>query len=248
MIVHLYGQNAMHPEIGRIAEKYKLKVIEDNAQAHGCIYGARQTGSLGDAAGHSFYPGKNLGTVGDAGAVTTNNDELAELVRTLANYGSKKKYENIYQRLNSRLDEIQAAVLRIKLKRLNLDNLRRNQVAKHYVENIKNPEIILPELPSNFVPSSKIKTQNFLNHVWHLFIIRTRFRNELQSFLLKNGIVTLIHYPIPPHKQMTYKRMNHLNFPITEKLHQQVLSLPISPVISDAEVELIIKNVVKFHV
>jgi len=224
MIVHLYGQNAMHPEIQKLVDKYSLKLIEDNAQAHGCSINNKLTGSLGHAAGHSFYPGKNLGALGDAGAVTTNNDQLAEVIRALANYGSRQKYINEYQGLNSRLDEIQAAVLRVKLKRIDIDNARRREIAKLYVENIKNPQIILPQL---FADSK--------THVWHLFVIRTEKRNDLLKFLTNNGVQILIHYPIPPHKQLAYKAWNNLSFAITEKIHEQVLSLPISPVLTTEE-------------
>jgi Predicted pyridoxal phosphate-dependent enzyme apparently involved in regulation of cell wall biogenesis len=263
MIVHLYGQNAMHPEIQRLVDKYSLKLIEDNAQAQGCYYGDKRTGSLGDAAGHSFYPGKNLGALGDAGAVTTNNDELAEVIRALANYGSKKKYENIYQGLNSRLDEIQAAVLRVKLPRLDADNLRRREIAQYYCDNITNPEIVLPQLfqepkPSSGVPSigragrrSQIRNQeseirNNLTHIWHLFVIRNTQRDKLQSYLSASGIQTLIHYPIPPHKQLAYKDWNNQSYPITEKIHSEVLSLPMSPVMTKEEVQCVVNQINRF--
>jgi len=239
MIVHLYGQNAMHPEIERIINKYHLKLIEDNAQAHGCFFGQKRTGSLGDAAGHSFYPGKNLGALGDAGAVTTNNDQLADVVRTLANYGSKKKYENIYQGLNSRLDEIHAAVLRVKLKRLDADNQKRREVAQYYINNIKNPEIILPSI-------SDSQAEKDLSHVWHLFVIRHPKRDDLQHYLTMKGIQTLIHYPIPPHKQSAYKVWNALSFPVTERIHEKVLSLPISPVIEFQELKIVVEIINSF--
>ena len=240
MIVHLYGQNAMHPEILRLTEKYNLKLIEDNAQAHGCYYDGKRTGSLGDAAGHSFYPGKNLGALGDAGAVTTNNDELAEVIRTLANYGSKKKYEHIYKGLNSRLDEIQAAVLRVKLRRLDADNQRRREIAQYYQDHITNPEITLPFcLPP---------VACCLDHVWHLFVIRTLQRDKLQAYLIENNIQTLIHYPIPPHKQLAYKEWNKLSFPITETIHNEVLSLPISPVLTESEVKSVVQIINKFQI
>jgi len=240
MIVHLYGQNAMHPEIERIVNKYHLKLIEDNAQAHGCFYGQKRTGSLGDAAGHSFYPGKNLGALGDAGAVTTNNGQLADVVRTLANYGSKKKYENIYQGLNSRLDEIQAAVLRVKLKRLDADNQKRREVAQYYVSNIKNSEIILPTISDSLAEKG-------LSHVWHLFVIRHLKRDDLQHYLTGKGIQTLIHYPIPPHKQLAYKTMNNLDYPITEITHNEVLSLPISQIIQYDEVDYIVQTLNSYN-
>ncbi len=234
LIVHLYGQNAMHPEIQRLAEKYNLKLIEDNAQAHGCYYDKRRTGSLGDAAGHSFYPGKNLGALGDAGAVTTNDDLLANLIRTIANYGSNKKYVNEYKGINSRLDEIQAAILSVKLKMLDLDNQRRRYIAKYYIDNIKNGFILIPH-----ISSSSLETN--LGHVWHLFVIKCIERENLQKFLNINGIQTLIHYPIPPNKQGAYPQLGNLSFPISERIHREVLSLPIGPEIEDGEIEHIIK-------
>ena len=235
MIVHLYGQNAMHPEILRLVQEYDLKLIEDNAQAHGCNYTDKHTGSFGDAAGHSFYPGKNLGALGDAGAVTTDNYELADVVRTIANYGSKVKYQNLYKGLNSRLDEIQAAVLRVKLPRLDSDNQRRREIAQYYISNNTNQSIILPS--SGNLQSA---TSN-LEHVWHLFVIRTTNRDKLQQFLHENGIQTLIHYPIAPHKQNAYREWAQSDFPISEKIHDQVLSLPISPVMDEEDIEEVIK-------
>lgn len=253
MIVHLYGQNSMHPEIQRMVDKYNLKLIEDNAQAQGCYYGDSRTGSLGDAAGHSFYPGKNLGALGDAGAVTTNNDELAEVIRAIANYGSKKKYENIYQGLNSRLDEIQAAALRVKLKRLDADNQRRREIAQYYCDNITNPDIILPSHPMrlsklNLHPTSNspFTTHHSPSHVWHLFVIRHPHRDKLQGYLTENGIQTLIHYPIPPHKQGAYSSWNGMSFSVTEKIHEEVLSLPISPVMTDDEVQFVVDRINNF--
>jgi dTDP-4-amino-4,6-dideoxygalactose transaminase len=250
MIVHLYGQNAMHPEIQRLTEKYNLKLIEDNAQAQGCFYGEKRTGSIGDATGHSFYPGKNLGALGDAGAVTTDDDELADVIRAIANYGSKVKYQNLYKGLNSRLDEIQAAILRVKLLRLDADNQRRHEVAKYYLENIKHPDIILP----NGI-SLELRTQSSgenspapcalrpapLNHVWHLFIIRLINRDKLQQYLHDNGIQTMIHYPIPPHRQNAYREWDQICLPISEKIHDQVLSLPISPVMDEEDVKKVVK-------
>lgn len=236
MIVHLYGQNSMHSEINRIVDKFNIKLIEDNAQAQGAFYGSLRTGSIGDAAGHSFYPGKNLGALGDAGAITTNNEDLAEVIRSLANYGSKKKYENTYQGLNSRMDEIQAAVLRIKLKRLDSDNQRRREIAKFYQKHITNSEIILPE---SFSDKS---TEINLAHVWHLFVIRSSNRDKLQQYLYKNGIQTIIHYPIPPHKQQAFKNWNHLELPITEEIHRTVLSLPVSPVISNEDASTVVEK------
>ncbi len=229
MLVHLYGSNAMHHEIERLAKRYNLKLIEDNAQAAGCFFGEKRTGSLGDAAGHSFYPGKNIGCLGDGGAVTTDDDELANIIRALANYGSTKKYVNDYQGLNSRLDEIQAAILRTKLPRLDADNHRRNEIANYYLKNIKQADIILPA----YNPNPETKS---LNHVWHAFVIRHPRRDELQKYLIENGIQTLIHYPIPPHKQLAYKEWNNFSFHTTEIIHSEVLSLPMSPVMSENEI------------
>ena len=240
LLVHLYGQNAMHPQITWLKEKYELKLIEDNAQATGCYYGKQKTGSLGDAAGHSFYPGKNLGALGDGGAVTTNNQELEAVIRSLANYGSAKKYVNKYQGLNSRLDEIQAAILRVKLKHLTTNNSQRNKAAKYYIDNISNRNIILPEL-------GKELNDTYLNHVWHLFVIRTRFRNELQNYLSKNDIQTLIHYPIPPHKQNAYQYLNNIKLPITEEIHSTVLSLPMSQELKEEEQDYIVKKINRFN-
>jgi len=231
LIVHLYGKCAMHGEILRLSDKYNLKIIEDNAQSHGCIYNGERTGSLGDAAGHSFYPGKNLGALGDAGAVTTNDENLAEFVREIANYGSRRKYVNNIKGINSRLDEIQAAVLRIKLKRLDIDNLRRRSIAQYYYDTIKNPAIILPESDIELCRSED------LSHVYHVFIIRTKYRDKLQAYLTDKEVQTLIHYPIPPHKQSAYKEWNHLSLPVTEQIHREVLSLPIGPMITDLEVK-----------
>ncbi len=242
MMVHLYGQNSMHPEIKRIVDKFKLKLIEDNAQAQGAFYGSSRTGSLSEASGHSFYPGKNLGALGDAGAVTTNNDELAEIIRSLANYGSNKKYENIYKGLNSRLDEIQAAILRVKLKRLDADNQRRRIIAEYYQNHITNPKIVLPE-----TGNADRATLN-LSHIWHIFVIRHPDRNLLQKFLTENEIQTLIHYPIPPHKQLAYKEWNRFNLPITEKIHNEVLSLPISQVMRNEEAESVVQIINKFQI
>jgi dTDP-4-amino-4,6-dideoxygalactose transaminase len=230
MIVHLYGQNAMHPEIQRIVDKYNLKLVEDNAQAQGCYYGTKRTGSLGHAAGHSFYPGKNLGALGDAGAVTTDDDELAAVVRAISNYGSSKKYVNDYQGLNSRLDEIQAAVLRVKLPRLDADNQKRREAAHCYQQHINHSDITLPVVD----PAGGNVLQN-RSHVWHLFVVRCCQREHLQQYLTNNGVQTLIHYPIPPHKQRAYQPWNTLNIPITEQIHREVLSLPISPEMSVEE-------------
>lgn len=229
MIVHLYGRVVWSEELVALANKHQLKIIEDNAQAIGAEWNGIKTGNLGDAAGFSFYPGKNLGALGDAGGITTNDEELAKTIRALANYGSNQKYVNIYQGLNSRLDEIQAAVLGVKLKYIDTENSRRKEIAKRYIAEIKNPNIILPENPANEA-----------EHVWHLFVIRTAEREKLQNYLTEKGVQTLIHYPIPPHKQEAYKDWNNLSFPITEQIHDEVLSLPISPVMSDEEVDAVI--------
>lgn len=229
LIVHLYGQCAYTRKIGELCSKYGLKLIEDNAQAHGCRFNGRRTGSLGDAAGHSFYPGKNLGALGDAGAVTTNDGELAKVIRAVANYGSTKKYVFRYKGRNSRLDEIQAAVLDAKLRHLDEDNARRKEVARMYIDGIKNPLITVP------------KVSDYDAHVFHIFPILAEKRDELQKYLTENGVQTIIHYPIPPHRQECYKEWNNLSFPITERLAAQELSLPISPVITDEEVSEVIR-------
>lgn len=230
MIVHLYGCCAYTERIGEICKKYNLKLLEDNAQAHGCLYNGHRTGSLGDAAAHSFYPGKNLGALGDAGAVTTNDKDLADTIRALANYGSIKKYVFKYVGRNSRLDEIQAAVLDVKLRHLDEDNAVRKQNARYYIEHIKHPDIILP------------KVENWDRHVFHIFPVRTSRRDELQKYLAENGIQTNIHYPIPPHKQECYREWNSMSFPITEKIHREELSLPMSPVISVEELAQIVNT------
>lgn len=234
MIVHLYGQCAYNTQIQKLCAKYNLKLIEDNAQAQGALFNGMPTGSLGDAAGTSFYPGKNLGAFGDAGAVTTNDPVLAEMVRALANYGSKQKYINEYAGLNSRLDEIQAAILDVKLKYLTIDTQRRKEIALRYRTEITNLKISLPHLIDEAA------------HVWHLFVIRTENRLALQEYLLQNGIQTLIHYPIPPYKQQAYKEMNVLSYPITEKIHNEVLSLPLSPVLEEHEIVKVINTLNQF--
>ncbi len=216
--VHLYGQTCEMDKINALAKKYNLKVIEDSAQSHGAYFKDKRCGNLGDASGFSFYPGKNLGALGDGGAVTTNDEEVTKTVKALANYGSHKKYKNLYKGVNSRLDEIQAALLGIKLKYLDNETKKRREIANYYLENIKNSKIILP------------KISNQKNHVWHLFVIRTKNRNKLQNYLANNQIQTLIHYPIPPHQQNAYKEWNNKNFPISEQIHNEVLSLPISGV------------------
>lgn len=229
MVVHLYGQAVEMEKIWQLAKKYNLKVIEDSAQAHGTIYKGKRAGNLGDASGFSFYPGKNLGCMGDGGCVTTNDDELAYRIRAIANYGSDYKYHHIFKGTNSRLDEIQAAVLDIKLKHLDEDNKRRREIAKFYRENIKNPNIILPQLKEEE------------NHVWHIFAVRVNDRDKLKKYLEGNGIETNIHYPTAPHKQECYKELEHLSFPVSEKIHKQVLSLPISPVLTRNEVMQVVE-------
>lgn len=252
LVVHLYGSVCWNEELEQIAEKYHLKIIEDNAQAIGALYQssitnyelrARKTGALGDAAGFSFYPGKNLGALGDAGAVTTNDDLLAETVRALGNYGSKQKYVNEFEGLNSRLDELQAAILDVKLKHIDAENQRRREIAAYYCENIKNPRIVLP------VSDARLTAYDIrldISHVWHLFVIRCSERDKLQQYLMENGVQTLIHYPIPPHKQTAYSYLNHLTFPVTEQIHNEVLSLPISPVMSDDEVMQVVEVLNRF--
>lgn len=228
MIVHLYGRCAYTEKIGELCKKYNLKLVEDNAQAHGCRFGERRTGSIGDAAGHSFYPGKNLGALGDGGAVTTDDDKLAEAIRALANYGSTKKYVFKYCGRNSRLDEIQAAVLNVKLHHLDEDNRLRQQVAAYYYDNINNPLVTLP---------TRLLDEN---NVYHLFPILSERRVELQQYLKDHGVQTLIHYPIPPHLQECYSGMwPEVSLTITEKLANQELSLPISPVMSIDDVKLV---------
>lgn len=239
MVVHLYGQICWGEKLEELAKKYNLKIIEDNAQAFGAEWNGIKSGALGNAAGFSFYPTKNLGALGDAGAVTTNDDQLAELVRTLGNYGSKKKYVNEYQGLNSRLDEIQAAFLDIKLKYIDSENQQRRTIAEYYCKNITEPSIILPN--SN---NSKIFAEQFSqSHVWHVFVIRTAKRDNLQRFLSESGIQTQIHYPFPPHKQLAYKDWHKFNYPITEKIHNEFLSLPLSSMLEKSEAELIVKNI-----
>ncbi len=235
MLVHLYGRAVWCQELEHLAKKRGLKIIEDNAQAIGAEWHGKKTGNLGDAAGFSFYPGKNLGALGDGGAITTDDEELAKAVRALANYGSNRKYVNIYKGLNSRLDELQAAVLYVKLKYIDEENAVRRRIAKRYISEIKNPEIILPEMPSDEK-----------QHVWHLFVIRTKQREKLQNYLTENGVQTLIHYPTPPHKQRAYEEYNHLSFPVTEAIHEEVLSLPMSPVMSEEEVVKVIDILNKF--
>ena len=234
MLVHLYGRCAYTEHIGEICQKHQLKLVEDNAQAHGCRYGQQRTGSLGDAAGHSFYPGKNLGALGDGGAVTTDNEELAQVIRALANYGSNKKYVFKYKGRNSRLDELQAAMLSVKLHHLEEDNRRRQQIAHYYYEHISHPCVSLPmRLPD-------------ASNVYHLFPVICEQRDQLQQHLNEAGIQTLIHYPIPPHQQECYKEWSHLSLPVTERIHQTELSLPISPVLSNEEARIVVEAINTF--
>jgi len=228
LLVHLYGQCAYTNKIAKICSRYNLKLIEDNAQAHGCIFDGQKTGSLGNAAGHSFYPGKNLGAFGDGGAVTTDDDELATVIKALANYGSSKKYVFDYTGRNSRLDEIQAGILDVKLKYLDEDIKIRKSVAKYYIEHITNSKIILPDI------------SDWNKHVFHIFPIRCSERDVLQKYMTDSGVQTIIHYPIPPHKQKCYSEWNHLSLPITEQIHNEELSLPISPVIDMEEVKTVV--------
>lgn len=269
MVVHLYGQACWSGQLEEISRNYNLMIIEDNAQAAGArvvksgdwgkisskhkveslklkdITNYKRTGSLGDAAGHSFYPGKNLGALGDGGAVTTDDDELADVVRAIANYGSRKKYYNQYKGLNSRLDEIQAAILNVKLPRLDQDNECRREFAQLYIDNIKNPNIILPitryHEPGTRAEEISYPPKTIINHTWHLFVIRHHDRNRLQQYLLDKGIQTMIHYPVPPHKQTAYINFKHLKLPITEQIHKEVLSLPMSPMLQVNDLHMIVE-------
>lgn len=235
--VHLYGRLCEMVQIRSLAKEFNLLVLEDAAQAHGAEQGDFRSGNAGDAAAFSFYPGKNLGGLGDGGAVTTNDAELANIIRSLANYGSDRKYVHRYKGVNSRLDEIQASYLDIKLNNLNNDNLVRQKIAKRYLDEICNPEITLPERPRE--PKQ---------HVWHLFVVRVKNRTALQDYLSKSGVDTLIHYPISPHKQMAYKEFNSLRFPIAESLQVQSLSIPLSPILTDEQVSYIISCLNSFKV
>lgn len=228
MVVHLYGQAVQMEKVWALADKYKLKVFEDCAQAHGALYQGKRVGSLGNAGAFSFYPGKNLGCMGDGGAVTTNDKTLYEKLKALANYGSDRKYHNLYKGVNSRLDEIQAAVLDVKLKYLDADNARRRERAAYYIKHITNPRIALPQ------------TYDELAAVWHVFTVRTERRDAFQQYLSENGIQTLIHYPTPPHKQPAYAEWNARSYPITEKIHREILSLPMSPVMTEEEVRFVV--------
>ena len=240
MPVHLYGQTCQMDKIIAIAKKYNFKIIEDSAQSHGAFFADKKSGNLGDASGFSFYPGKNLGALGDAGAVTTNDKELADTIRALANYGSSEKYKNLYKGINSRLDEIQAAMLRVKLKYLGKDIEYRRNIANYYIKNISNPKIILP------IQNLQLNIQNYQNHVWHVFVIRAENRDQLQEYLLDNSVATVIHYPIAPHHQDAYSEWSNDSYPISEQIHEQVLSLPIGQHLSMGDVEKTTKLVNKY--
>jgi len=228
MPVHLYGQTCQMDKINVIAKKHNLKVVEDSAQSHGAYFKDKRCGNLGDASGFSFYPGKNLGALGDGGAVTTNDKKLANTIKALGNYGSYKKYENLYKGVNSRLDEIQAAMLRVKLKYLDNEIKKRRDVANYYINNIKNDKVILPTVRSE------------CEHVWHLFTISTNNRKDLQQYLLDKNIETLIHYPIPPHKQVAYEELCDDSHPISENIHKNILSLPISGIQSEETTQQVV--------
>lgn len=232
LVVHLYGRVANMAPVLEVSNKYSLKVIEDVAQAQGAMYNGKLTGNLGDAAGFSFYPGKNLGALGDAGAITTNDDELAEKLKALRNYGSHKKYENLFVGYNNRLDELQAALLSVKLPHLEKENEVRRQLAALYLNEINNSLVVLPTSPLDEKES-----------VWHVFTVRVKNREKFQSYLTDNGIQTIIHYPIPPHKQQAYAEWNELSYPISEKIHAEILSLPISPVQTVEDTKKIIEIV-----
>lgn len=234
MVVHLYGQSVQMEKVWEIAKKHNLKVFEDCAQAHGAYYQDKRVGNLSDGAAFSFYPGKNLGCMGDGGAVVTNDKTLYEKVKAIANYGSDYKYHHIYKGTNSRLDEMQAAVLDVKLKFLDADNSRRRAISKYYRDNIKNPAIILPEV---YCEES---------HVWHIFAVRCDNRGRLQQYLKEKDIQTLIHYPVPPHKQDAYKEWSDQSYPVSEEIHRTVLSLPMSPVLEDSEVEYVVDAINAF--
>jgi dTDP-4-amino-4,6-dideoxygalactose transaminase len=226
--VHLYGQLADMPAIIDIAKRYNLLVLEDSAQAHGASINGKKSGNWGDASGFSFYPGKNLGALGDAGAVTTNDEELASTIRILGNYGSEKKYRHIYKGINSRLDEMQAALLRVKLKYLDSEIGRRREIANSYSNGINNPSIILPVW------------KKYEQHVFHLYVVRTEKRDRLKKYLYENDVETLLHYPTSPHQQAAFSSWPSISLPITESIHQQVLSLPISPIMDDDDIETIV--------
>lgn len=229
MLVHLYGRVGYSADVKKIAAKHSLKIIEDAAQSHGAIFNKKRVGSLGDAAAFSFYPAKNLGALGDAGAVTTNDRKLAEAVRKLSNYGSFKKYHFDLLGVNSRLDEMQAAVLSLKLKNLDKENQERRAIARQYLKRINNPALILPADATD-------------NHVWHLFTVRAKSRDKFIKHLNKNGIGTLIHYPVPPHQQPALKELSGGKYPITEEIHRTIVSLPLFPGLTNSEIEAVIKS------
>lgn len=231
--VHLYGQLADMPKIMEIAKKHNLLVLEDSAQAHGASIGGKKAGNWGDASGFSFYPGKNLGALGDAGAITTNDEELYTILKALRNYGSHQKYHNLVKGVNSRLDEIQAAMLSVKLRYLNKETAHRRKIANLYLKEIKNSLILLP--------LQGVDAETYEQHAWHLFVVRVENREAFQKYLNENGVQTLIHYPIPPHKQQAYKEWNDWSLPISEKIHSQVLSLPISPTQTIEETQKVIE-------
>ena len=230
LVVHLYGQATPMEKVWEVARQHGLKVIEDAAQAHGAMYQGKRVGNLGDAAAFSFYPGKNLGAMGDAGGITTNDAALYEKVKALANYGSDYKYHHIYKGTNSRLDELQAAVLDVRLTNLDADNARRREIARFYRGHISNPLITLPEVYDEAA------------HVWHVFVVRCKQRDSLQQYLRQHGIETNIHYPTPPHKQGAYSEWADQSYPITEEVHREVLSLPISPVLTEGETQRIVDS------
>lgn len=238
MIVHLYGRCAYTAHIGELCKSYGLKLIEDNAQAHGCEYNGLRTGALGDAAGHSFYPGKNLGALGDAGAVTTNDEALATIVRSLGNYGSSRKYVFDYLGCNSRMDELQAAVLDVKLRYLDRDNQRRKDIAARYEREVSNPLVRLRIDGNENTVRASLESRDSVHHIFPIFCER---RDDLQKFLADNGVETQIHYPIPPHKQHCFAEWNHLSLPITERIHAQELSIPCHQALNDAEIDQVVE-------
>lgn len=238
MIVHLYGRCAYTDRIGQICKRHNLLLLEDNAQAHGCTFKGRHTGSLGDAAAHSFYPGKNLGALGDAGAITTDDSELASLCRTLGNYGSSHKYVFPYIGRNSRMDELQAATLTVKLKYLDDDNRRRQQIATYYAKHVSNSAITLP--------GADDWLKGRVDHVFHIFPVLCQHRDDLKDHLQGEGIATMIHYPIPPHQQECYRDWHTLSLPITERIHREELSLPCNQAMTDAEVSHVVEALNKF--
>lgn len=241
--VHLYGQVSDMVSINQIAKQKNILVLEDSAQAHGAVLKGQKAGSWGDAAGFSFYPGKNLGALGDSGAITTQDEEFAKIVMAIRNYGSHKRYENLYIGQNSRLDEIQAAMLSVKLKYLEDDTATRRKIAKIYLREIKNNLVRLPL----DMHESELVEEN-LNHVWHLFVVRSKYRDQLHNFLTENNIETLIHYPIPPHKQKAYSELNSLSLPVTERIHREVLSLPIDPTMSMEDVHKVCEIINRFKI